>query len=221
MELRHGILRSGVTGLSLLLCLSAVWAGQVELVWTLPTATNQGSPLDDLTGAKVYYGTSSSNYTTTIDVGLTNRHTVTGLESGTTYYFNGTAYNAQGLESEFCNEVVKTATLSPGNHVPEVSAGPDRETALGIPFVVDGTVLDDGLPAGSTLLVTWSKVSGPGTVTFEDNSDVDTAVSFSKTGQYVLQIKAFDGDEAVKDDVTITVYAALVPSPPANLRVLP
>ena len=220
MEFRHGILRSGITGLTLLLCLSGAWAGQVELIWSLPT-TKQGAPLDDLGGAKVYYGTSSSNYTTAIDVGLTNRYVVRGLVSGVTYYFNGAAYNGDGLESEFCNEVTKTATLSPGNQVPQVSAGADCTVPLGRPLTLSGTVTDDGLPAGTPLGITWSKVSGPGTAEFADSSDADTVVSFSKAGEYTLRLEAFDGDEAVADEVLVTVGPALVPSPPGNLRVLP
>ena len=35
-------------------------------------------------------------------------YTVTGLASGTTYFFTVTAYNTDGAESSFSNEVRKT-----------------------------------------------------------------------------------------------------------------
>jgi hypothetical protein len=35
-------------------------------------------------------------------------YTVTGLETGTTYFFVVTAYNSSGTESSFSNEVSKT-----------------------------------------------------------------------------------------------------------------
>jgi hypothetical protein len=35
-------------------------------------------------------------------------YTVTGLETGTTYFFSVTAYNSSGVESSFSSEVAKT-----------------------------------------------------------------------------------------------------------------
>ena len=83
----------------------------VKLRWSFPTNNLDGTPLTDLAGAKVYYGTSSSNYTHTLDVGMTNACTVTGLDYLRVYYFNGTAYNTAGLESDFCTEVAKRTRL--------------------------------------------------------------------------------------------------------------
>ena len=55
----------------------------------------------------------------------------------------------------------------PSNAAPVVSAGPDRSVTLPASAALDGTVADDGLPnpPGATAS-TWSKISGPGTVTF-------------------------------------------------------
>jgi hypothetical protein len=49
---------------------------------------------------------------------------------------------------------------------PTVNAGPDQTITLPGTAGLGGTVSDDGLPAGSTVSVTWSQVSGTGTVTF-------------------------------------------------------
>jgi hypothetical protein len=52
----------------------------------------------------------------------------------------------------------------------------------------------------------WSKVSGPGAVTFGDASAVDTVATFSQAGTYILELMADDGaNPAVSDTVTITV----------------
>ena len=59
----------------------------------------------DLAGYKVYVGTASGVYTTTIDVGKVTTYTVTGLQPGNTYYFVVTAYNLSGFESGYSNEV--------------------------------------------------------------------------------------------------------------------
>ena len=58
---------------------------------------------------------------------------------------------------------------------------------------------------------TWSRVSGPGTVTFASASEADTAASFSEAGTYVLQLSASDGALSASDEVTVTV-SALTPT---------
>jgi hypothetical protein len=89
-------------------------AAEVRVAWTFATHNTDGSPLTDLAGAKVYYGTASSNYTHVADVpggtpGADARFTVTGLVDGVRYFLNGTAYNLAGLESDFCNEISRVA----------------------------------------------------------------------------------------------------------------
>ena len=88
------------------------------------------------------------------------------------------------------------------NQPPTVSAGADQ-TVTQLSANLDGTVTDDGLT--QPLTTTWSKISGPGTVTFGDASAVDTTASFSTAGTYVLRLSAFDGQFTASDDVTVTV----------------
>lgn len=64
----------------------------------------------DLAGHKVYQATAPGAYgapIATVPMNITN-YTVTGLESGTTYFFTVTAYKSNGAESSFSNEVSKT-----------------------------------------------------------------------------------------------------------------
>ena len=53
-------------------------------------------------------------------------------------------------------------------------------------------VSDDGLPGGAGTVV-WSKVSGPGGVTFGDPSQLTTTAIFDAAGTYVLRLTASDG----------------------------
>ncbi len=69
-----------------LLLSHAVWAADVTLAWDANTQPG-------ITGYKIYYGTASGNYTTTLDVGNVTTYTVTGLNSGTNYCFAATCYN--------------------------------------------------------------------------------------------------------------------------------
>lgn len=71
----------------------------VTLVWDANTEP-------DLAGYHLYYGTSPGLYTVDMDVGATTTATVRNLTEGVAYYFAVTAYNTQGAESTFSNEVV-------------------------------------------------------------------------------------------------------------------
>ena len=91
------------------------------------------------------------------------------------------------------------------NNPPVVEAGPDQ--ILDFPTVetvLDGMVADDGLPdPPKAVTKTWSTFSGPGTVTFDDPSQVDSNVSFSEQGTYVLRLTADDSELNAFDEVTI------------------
>lgn len=79
------------------------------LLWAPATTNSDGTPLSDLAGYRVYYGTASGNYTTTVDVSdpAATSAQIDGLTPNTTYYFAVTAYDSSGNESSFSNEGVK------------------------------------------------------------------------------------------------------------------
>jgi hypothetical protein len=78
--------------------------GSVLISWTAPTENSDGSPVSDLSGYKLYYGTSSGDYTTSVDVGNTLSGYIVGLTSGITYYFAVTAYDESDNESTYSDE---------------------------------------------------------------------------------------------------------------------
>lgn len=90
------------------------------------------------------------------------------------------------------------------NQAPTVDAGADQFIAFPLPATLDGAVDDDGLNNG-TPVVGWSKVSGPGTVSFENGSAMDTTASFDTPGLYVLRLTADDGEYTASDEATFTV----------------
>ncbi len=107
-----------------------------------------------------------------------------------------------------------TITVNPANQAPTVNAGDNQTITLPATAALDGTVTDDGLPnPPGALATTWSKISGPGTVTFADANAVDTTATFSTSGTYVLQLEASDSVLTATDDCTITVNPA---GPPAG-----
>ena len=77
--------------------------GSVTLSWDAPTTNSDGSPLSDLAGYKVYYGTSSGNYTNSVDVGNIAGSSVSSLTPGS-WCFSVTAYDTSGNESNYAGE---------------------------------------------------------------------------------------------------------------------
>jgi hypothetical protein len=88
--------------LFLLYCCAQAVAADVSLAWDASISPN-------ITGYKVYVGNSSRNYGTPITIGNQTTFTVTGLASGT-YYFAVTAFDMDGNESDFSNEVTQTTS---------------------------------------------------------------------------------------------------------------
>jgi len=98
---------------------------------------------------------------------------------------------------------------APWNGTPSVNAGPDQTITLPGSANLVGTVSDDGLPnPPAVVTTTWSKVSGPGTVTFGNAAAVNTTASFSASGSYVLRLTANDSALQSSDDISVTVNSA-------------
>ncbi len=97
------------------------------------------------------------------------------------------------------------------NQPPVVDAGPDQTITMPATppatAQLDGTVTDTTIPSGSTLTSTWSRVSGPGTVTFGNANAVDTTALFPVTGTYVLRLSASDGALSNFDELTVIVQS--------------
>jgi beta-galactosidase len=105
-------------------------------------------------------------------------------------------------------EVQVLASTSPPNVAPAVNAGTNQTLYLPAPAVLDGAVLDDGKPDPPGLVTaTWSKVSGPGDVTFADSNSPATTVAFSNGGTYSLRLVADDGEVRTSHDVTLSAVA--------------
>ncbi|MGH7452516.1 MAG: InlB B-repeat-containing protein, partial [bacterium] len=97
------------------------------------------------------------------------------------------------------------------NMPPCVDAGPDQAIFSSAPATLQGQATDDGDPnPPGALAVTWSQVSGPGSVTFENANALSTTASFSAAGTYVLRLNASDGALQNGDELTIVVNSLIV-----------
>lgn len=120
-----------------------------------------------------------------------------------------------GAVGVLCRQISGTADLiidvvgyfdSPlNNQPPRVSAGAGQSITLPASASLSGTASDDGLPAGSSLVFSWTKVSGPGTVTFTTPASLATSASFSQAGTYLLALSASDTQLTATSSVSVTV----------------
>jgi hypothetical protein len=82
---------------------------------------------------------------------------------------------------------------------PTLSASVSEELSL------FGSVHDEGLPRGRDLTVTWSKLDGPGVVTFSPPGAARTRASFSAAGTYELELAASDSELTSRTRVRVIV----------------
>jgi sRNA-binding regulator protein Hfq len=127
--------------------------------------------------------------------------------AGAFSFANGSQFLASLSPGTFHAWAVRDGDVgTPLNVAPFVTAGSDQNITLPSMATLDGTATDDGIPLSpGTITTTWSKASGPGTVTFGNQNAVDTTASFSQPGMYVLRLTADDGELSDSAVVTITV----------------
>jgi len=167
----------------------------------LPT----GSPLNYLwsvvsgPGAVVFGNAASLNTSASFSVGGTYTLRLTANDTALSSY----------------DEVLITASAPPTvtNKPPTVNAGSDQTINLKTTNLA-GTAVDDGLP-GAGLRIGWTKISGPGNVTFGNAAQVSTDATFSVIGTYTLRLTASDTALSSTDDVVVTV------SSPTPINVAP
>ena len=83
--------------------------GTALLSWTPPTENTDNSPLTDLAGYKIYYGTSPGSYNESVTINNpgTSSYLVENLATSD-WYFVMTSFNDSGIESSYSTEVSKT-----------------------------------------------------------------------------------------------------------------
>ncbi|MFK7861596.1 MAG: hypothetical protein AB8B64_22470 [Granulosicoccus sp.] len=114
-----------------------------------------------------------------------------------------TAESFEG-DQEGAPQLVITYTLD--NLAPVVSTSNDQVVGFGETALISATVSDDGRPSDSGALETeWIVAEGAGLASFGDVSSLSTTVDFDTVGNYVLVLKASDGQLTAYDEVSVTV----------------
>ncbi|HET6624800.1 MAG TPA: carbohydrate binding domain-containing protein, partial [Nocardioidaceae bacterium] len=176
---------------------------------TLPAAaTLNGTVTDD--GLPIPPGATTATWTKVSGPGTVTfanpaaTDTTASFSTAGTYTLRLTADDSALTTSDDLTIVV--SPVSTTNTAPTVSAGADQSITLPAAATLSGTVTDDNLPAPpAAVTATWSKLTGPGTVTFADPASVDTTASFSEPGTYTLRLTADDSALTGSDDLSVVV----------------
>lgn len=107
ISVSDGVLSSALTPFSI--AVTQVANGSTTLSWTPPTQNVDGTPLTDLAGYRIYYGTTLGSYNNQLVIdnpGVTSV-VVENLTPGT-WYFVSTSVDSEGVESTFSNPLSQT-----------------------------------------------------------------------------------------------------------------
>jgi DUF1680 family protein len=141
-----------------------------------------------------------------------NQFNTTSFDQVTTTRLRLEADSAYRFPSILLEWVVFQADNSK-DHPPVVKAGADRIVMNGGKTYLSGTYrsVTDNIKTG------WTKISGPGDVTFANDGSVKTTATFSKTGEYVLGFNVTEGTNTVTSPLKVKVQ---LPPPPQRLDVV-
>jgi hypothetical protein len=100
LSVSDGAASSALPAFTITVTPATATTGNATVSWIAPTQNTDGSALTNLAGIRIYYGTSSSNLSQSVQVAGTAQtsYTINSLASGT-WYFGGTAYTTTGAQS--------------------------------------------------------------------------------------------------------------------------
>ncbi|MBI5665475.1 MAG: choice-of-anchor D domain-containing protein [Nitrospirae bacterium] len=185
-----------------------LFAASVVLSWVPPSANNDQTPLNDLAGYNVYFGTASGNYSEKVDVGNVLTYQVNNLSTGVTYYFTTTAYDTSGNESGYSNEVIKTFPV-PDTTAPVVSgiqATNITSSSVTIAWTTN-EASDTRVEYGTS--VSYGSTTTVNTAMVTSHSQNISGLAASKLYHYRVVSRDSSGNQAVSGDYTFTT-----PAPP-------
>jgi len=120
-------------------------------------------------------------------------------------------------DSQLSSSATVTVTLTQANQPPIVTVGLDQTITYPVTTAsLTGTIRDDGLPFGNSLTIGWTKVAGPGSVTFTNPAQANAQAMFAVPGIYVLRLSASDGQYTGSGTTRVTFVAPSYGSITAN-----
>lgn len=184
-----------VPWLFLLLAPISAESGTITLAW------DASSTPELVSGYVVYYGTSSGNYTQTVDAGTALSVVVSNLTDGVQYFFVVRARNSVGTLSGPSNEVSGLPTPGP-NQAPTIT-NPGNRTVKEGPFTLSISASD---PDGNPL--TFSATGLPGGLTINQSTGVISGTASPGTSTITVTVSDGTAQASAQFQLTVTANAA-------------
>lgn len=198
------IFGKALSSILLVLCLTitpVAVASNVTFAW---------DPISDpqVAGYKVVYGFSSRNYQYNVDAGNSTSLVISGLQSGTTYYFAAVVYSTDGQQSDYSDEIIYTpATASDSQqsaHSDKVIYTPATAPAPTCSFVIWPTSQSFSA-SGGTGTVIVSTMAGCSWTVSASASWMTLASRISGIGPGIVRYTVSSAMAGVSRAATITV----------------
>ena len=178
---------------------SAVWAKTANLAW-------EASPSEVL-GYKIYYKAGSDDLsregdagTIVVDVGNVLTYSLSGLDPDLDYYFAVTAYDIEGQESDFSNQVHSPVVIAV-NNPPVLDPIGNRTVLEGalLSFAVSATDADgDSLTFSASTLPVGAEFNAA-------NRNFSWVPGMDQAGVYSVSFEVSDGQASDSETISITV----------------
>jgi hypothetical protein len=136
-------MRNAIRSLALVAATLIIAASRPALAGTASLAWDP-VPDTDVAGYRIYYGTSPTAYTVSVDVGNVTQATISGLTDCTTYYFGVKAYDTANNESTTYSNQIQ------GWSRPVVTSATPSSAEQGRTLAI--TIAGSNFPAGATAL---------------------------------------------------------------------
>ena len=192
----------------------------LQFIATVEYRQGYDALVTDASGSPVFNANSALYVWGTDNIIQTGQTDITGHVDFNYYHEMNGAYNLVAVES--ANRNIIFSNVSNGTWTAPTTTGSCGYcNTINISVSVPGTItMPNKLPlsgtvtdnVGITPTVTWSLISGPGTVIFDNPNQASTTAVFSQFGIYVLQISASDSGVSASEQVTVTVYPAPIPA---------
>lgn len=148
----------------------------------------------DLAGYRLYYGTAPSVYGSSVDVGLVVTYDVDWLTAPGTYYFAVTAYNTNGQESGYSNEVSQVI--------------PDLPTCSYVNAAIDSvTLLATGTGVGFDA-TQWRVIRVSDDQVMDSGSGTSASFSFTAAYGVTYQLEFGTADDVWSDSGCTFIFTA-------------
>jgi len=219
-------------GIYLLVCAlvpGAAVAAQVELTWVPPTHNTDGSelPLGEVGGYRIYYATESGPpydgigylylsvphdspvqvVATTLADPANPGAIISGIPSCSAAYFVATAYNVEGIESDYSGEASKMVLDPPSRVTATATGGVGEIVVAWDPFVDEGSIASHqvyyGTSPGDTAGTGADQGDSPIAVAATESSLTLTGLTAGTTYVFSVEASCPDGTTDVSDEISV------------------